>query len=274
MRCLRIAFATLVASTFLLGQNSSLNADNSPTANASAIEWEAANGMYVSGFEILNQGKDPNALREYPFRILARVRSQWYSQMIELQKSIGRKRGIAVIGFEINDDGSLGKMTTDESTGDDSLDAAASLAVLRSAPFAPLPKAYHEKALKIKMHFGYDQPLSAEAPFCNGPDWGAHPESYPLHHVGNGVTPPKPKHSPDPEYSEPARRGKYMSVVRIAGTVDPHGAFTDLCLAEAAGVGLDEQAMEAVKTWMFEPATLEGEPVAVRLNIEVSFRLY
>src|SRR5580704_5122655 len=108
MRCLRIAFATLVASTFLLGQNSSLNADNSPTANASAIEWEAANGMYVSGFEILNQGKDPNALREYPFRILARVRSQWYSQMIELQKSTGRKLGIAVIGFEINDDGSLG----------------------------------------------------------------------------------------------------------------------------------------------------------------------
>src|SRR5271166_1457798 len=109
MRCLRIAFATLVASAFLLGQNSSSNSDSAPTANASATDSEGANGMYVSGFQILNQGKDPNVLREYPFRVLARVRSQWHPQIPELQKSIGRKPSIAVIGFEINDDGSLGK---------------------------------------------------------------------------------------------------------------------------------------------------------------------
>jgi len=65
-----------------------------------------------------------------------------------------------------------------------------------------------------------------------------------------------------------------MSVVQIAGTVDPQGAFTDLCVSQAAGEGLDEKAMEAVSTWKFEPATLRGEPVAVRVNVEVSFRLY
>jgi outer membrane biosynthesis protein TonB len=32
--------------------------------------------------------------------------------------------------------------------------------------------------------------------------------------------------------------------------------------------------MEAVKTWKFEPATLRGEPVAVRINVEVDFHLY
>jgi outer membrane biosynthesis protein TonB len=32
--------------------------------------------------------------------------------------------------------------------------------------------------------------------------------------------------------------------------------------------------MEAVTTWKFEPATLNGEPVAVRINVEVTFRLY
>ena len=65
-----------------------------------------------------------------------------------------------------------------------------------------------------------------------------------------------------------------MSNVEIAGTVDPHGYFTDLCVVQAAGAGLDEMAIEAVKTWKFEPATLQGEPVAMRLKVDVSFRLY
>ena len=39
-------------------------------------------------------------------------------------------------------------------------------------------------------------------------------------------------------------------------------------------MGLDEQAAEAVSRWRFEPATLDGKPVGVDLNIEVTFRLY
>jgi TonB family protein len=271
---LLISSGILVASILLSGQNLPLDPDTTTATKASASESEAEHGIYVSGFEILNQGKDPDALGFYPNQVLVGVRSKWYPQIPELQKSTGRKQGITVIEIEIGRDGSLGRMTKVGSAGDDSLDAAASQAISSSAPFAPLPGTYHEKALKIRMHFGYDQPASAKAPFCDGPNWGAHPAAYALHHIGNGVTPPKATYSPDPEYSEQARREKYMSVVRIAGTVDPQGAFTDLCLAQAAGGELDEKAMEAVKTWKFEPATLEGEPVAVRVNVEVSFRLY
>jgi hypothetical protein len=32
--------------------------------------------------------------------------------------------------------------------------------------------------------------------------------------------------------------------------------------------------MEAVKTWKFEPAMQDGKPVAVLINVEVTFRLY
>jgi len=67
---------------------------------------------------------------------------------------------------------------------------------------------------------------------------------------------------------------KYQSRVRLAGTVDPQGKFTDLCVLVPAGAGLDEQAMSVVKTWGFEPASVGGEPVAVRINVEVDFRLY
>jgi TonB family protein len=39
-------------------------------------------------------------------------------------------------------------------------------------------------------------------------------------------------------------------------------------------MGLDEKALEAVRTWRFEPARKDGQPVAVQINVEVIFRLY
>jgi protein TonB len=40
------------------------------------------------------------------------------------------------------------------------------------------------------------------------------------------------------------------------------------------GMGLDEKAVEAVKQYKFKPATLQGKPVPVEVNIEVNFRIY
>ena len=270
--CLAIASGVLVAFVSLSGQDVPSGAETIAGTKASASESE--HGMYVSGFEILSNRRDPAALGFYPNQVLAGVRSKWFPQIVELRKSTGRKRGITVMEIEIGRDGSLGKITKVASAGDASLDIAASETISASAPFAHLPDTYHEKTLKMRMHFGYDQPASAAAPFCDGPNWGAHPAAYVVHRVGEGITPPRPTYSPDPEYSEQGRRDKYMSVVQIAGTVDQNGSFTDLCVSQAAGEGLDEKAMESVKSWKFEPATQGGEPVAVRVKVEVSFQLY
>ena len=67
-----------------------------------------------------------------------------------------------VIEFQIKRNGSLGKVATVETAGYDPLDAAATQAILSSEPFERLPEAYREKALKIRMHFGSEQPVSAE----------------------------------------------------------------------------------------------------------------
>lgn len=48
----------------------------------------------------------------------------------------------------------------------------------------------------------------------------------------------------------------------------------NLRVQRSLGMGLDEKAIEAVSTWRFQPATLNGQPVAVEVNVEVSFRLY
>jgi TonB family protein len=39
-------------------------------------------------------------------------------------------------------------------------------------------------------------------------------------------------------------------------------------------MGLDEKAIEAIRRWRFEPGRKDGTPVAVQVNIEVSFVLY
>jgi periplasmic protein TonB len=45
-------------------------------------------------------------------------------------------------------------------------------------------------------------------------------------------------------------------------------------VARSLGMGLDQKAVEAVEKWKFKPGSRDGVPVAVQVNLEVSFRLY
>jgi periplasmic protein TonB len=92
--------------------------------------------------------------------------------------------------------------------------------------------------------------------------------------VGGGVSAPRVIYQPDPEYSEEARKAKYQGVCVLWLIVGPDGKPRDIKVARTLGLGLDEKAMEAVKTWRFEPAMKDGKPVAVQINVEVQFRLY
>ena len=56
--------------------------------------------------------------------------------------------------------------------------------------------------------------------------------------------------------------------------VDQQGRPRNIHIARSLGLGLDEKAIDAVKRWKFTPGTKDGIPVAVQVNVEVSFRLY
>lgn len=88
------------------------------------------------------------------------------------------------------------------------------------------------------------------------------------------VFPPKPTYTPEPEFSEQARHAKYQGTVVLNIVIDKAGKISRIRLERALGMGLDENAMEEVKRWRFNPATHNGQPVAVEMNIEVSFNLY
>lgn len=89
-----------------------------------------------------------------------------------------------------------------------------------------------------------------------------------------GVTQPRVLYDPDPEYSDEARRAKFQGAVILALVIGPDGRPRDMRVQRSAGMGLDEKAMEAVNQWKFQPAMLDGRPVAVRISVEVTFRLF
>jgi TonB family protein len=95
-----------------------------------------------------------------------------------------------------------------------------------------------------------------------------------LFRPGEGVTPPKAIYVTDPAYDEKARKQKYQGVCVVSLIVGADGQPRDVKVVRAIGKGLDAKAIEAVSKWRFKPATKNGEPVAVKINVEVSFRIY
>jgi TonB family protein len=91
--------------------------------------------------------------------------------------------------------------------------------------------------------------------------------------VGGGVSAPVATFQPDPEYSEEARKAKYQGEVWLRVIVGADGRAHDIRVSRSLGLGLDEKAIESVKTWRFEPGKKDGVPVAVEVSVEVVFHL-
>jgi TonB family protein len=92
--------------------------------------------------------------------------------------------------------------------------------------------------------------------------------------VGGGVSDPIAIYKPDPAYSEEARKAKYQGTVVLYIIIDAKGDVTECRVVKPLGLGLDEKAVETVRTWKFKPAMRNGTPVPVRVMVEVSFRLF
>src|SRR5579863_1474823 len=92
-----------------------------------------------------------------------------------------------------------------------------------------------------------------------------------VYDVGGDVTAPIPIYAPEPGYSEEARKAKYSGVAAVAATIDQAGNVADIQTLKPVGLGLDEKAVEVVRTWKFKPALRNGVPVKVRVDVEVTF---
>jgi TonB family protein len=88
-----------------------------------------------------------------------------------------------------------------------------------------------------------------------------------------GIRPPRVIYSPDPGYSEEASKAKFEGTCVLSLIVGTDGNARDIKVVRSLGKGLDEKAIDAIKTWKFEPGTKDGVPVGTQIDIEVTFRL-
>jgi TonB family protein len=151
------------------------------------------------------------------------------------------------------------------------------------------------RAYLVDHHFSYDAfqkkeaqyRWSEEVPKANKPIQDVPSEStkdpkhedshelatYPIG-PGSGVKAPKPKYTPEPDFSEIAKYEENQGTVVVNVIVGTDGNVHNVRLLRPLGMGLDENAQSTVQTWRFQPAIRNGQPVAVEMNIEIAFDLF
>ncbi len=92
--------------------------------------------------------------------------------------------------------------------------------------------------------------------------------------VSEGMTPPKVLNSIDPSSNEYAQKYGIAGMELLRTVVDANGVPRQMAIARPIGFGLDEKAVDAVKSSHFRPATLNGQPVPVVIDLVVTFRIY
>jgi TonB family protein len=99
------------------------------------------------------------------------------------------------------------------------------------------------------------------------------PQQYsgvPVRKIGGGVTEPELIHKTDPE----SKKAKFNGIVLVNFIVDAKGKPQNVRVLRGVGMGLDEEAIKAVKQYKFKPAMEDGKPVPVGLNVEINFQMF
>jgi len=96
-----------------------------------------------------------------------------------------------------------------------------------------------------------------------------------VYHPGNGVTSPRLLKEVKPTYTGDAMRAKIQGVVTMEAVVMPDGSVGNVHIIRSLDdrFGLDQEAINTVKQWRFEPGRRLGQPVPVLVEIEMQFTL-
>jgi len=92
-------------------------------------------------------------------------------------------------------------------------------------------------------------------------------------HVEGDIVPPQPIHKVSPVYPEDARKDKAEGTVILEAVIDTTGAVKNVKILQTPRDDFGKAAADAVRQWVFEPATLEGKPVEVIFTMTIRFAL-
>jgi TonB family protein len=93
--------------------------------------------------------------------------------------------------------------------------------------------------------------------------------------IRDGVTLPILVYEERPQYVPAAMEAKVQGSVLLEAVVLTDGSVGDVTVVRSLDptYGLDQQAVDAMKRWSFQPGTRDGEPVRVVVQVEMRFTL-
>jgi TonB family protein len=87
------------------------------------------------------------------------------------------------------------------------------------------------------------------------------------------VTPPRLLSQTKPRYTVEALRDKIQGSVWLELVVTSEGRIDHIRVARSLDVGLDQEAVTAVRGWRFEPGRLGETPVDVVVTVVMDFTI-
>jgi TonB family protein len=89
----------------------------------------------------------------------------------------------------------------------------------------------------------------------------------------DGLTAPKLIKSVDPKYPRPFFGKAHDSHVKVGLVIDEEGVPQKLSIVESGGDEFDKNALVAVSKYRFLRAMRDGQPVALLLHVDVTFKV-
>jgi TonB family protein len=89
-----------------------------------------------------------------------------------------------------------------------------------------------------------------------------------------GADTPKCTYMPNPPYTDEARKFAFSGTVVLLAVVEPNGTVKPFRIERGLPFGLNDSSLKTLQNWKCTPAMFEGDPVAVLVPMEVTFRLY
>ena len=94
-----------------------------------------------------------------------------------------------------------------------------------------------------------------------------------VYQVGAGVKAPTVLSKVDPEYTDEARAALLEGTEVVTVEIGPDGLAHNGQVLQGLGLGLDENGLDAISQWRFQPGIKDGQPVTVIGTIEINWRL-
>ncbi len=143
--------------------------------------------------------------------------------------------------------------------------------------YAPSPLLPARTKVTINFTLRDDPPAQSAAQPKAAPEGNpsAKPADRKVYEIGGNVRAPKPVYDPDPPYTHKARKAGLQGTVVMAVVVNTEGKVESVKeVSKLLGMGMDESAINTIRTWKFQPATRNGKPAPVKITIKCTFRLF